>query len=366
MGLAEKDIKFFLGANSSDGFYSLFDGVYDPEDGWRGYIIKGGPGTGKSALMRKVGTALEDAGKLPVWIYCSSDSDSLDALILPELKFFMLDGTSPHCVDPKYPGAVENILNMGECWNKEKLRERTEEIIRFSGACSALHAQSDRFLSAAGMIRSDVYRIVSRLVDTLRLESYAKRLALSKLKNKKIGVEGREYKAFLSGITPKGVVFFGDTVKALCDNVYVIEDNYGPVSDLFLNILRQYAVRAGYDVVSCDCPLFAGNKTEHLLIPELGTAFLTSNRFNKIDIAADRRINAMRFIDAEELKLFKTRLRFNKKASQELLNEAVALQAAAKRTHDSLESCYISAMNFKKVDQTANSVIKELLSDAEK
>ena len=52
----------FLGANTPEGFISLFDELYDPAEDWRAYIIKGGPGTGKSRLMRRVADELEQAG----------------------------------------------------------------------------------------------------------------------------------------------------------------------------------------------------------------------------------------------------------------------------------------------------------------
>ena len=44
---------YFLGANSKNGFYSLYDELFAGE--YRLHIIKGGPGTGKSSFMRKIG-----------------------------------------------------------------------------------------------------------------------------------------------------------------------------------------------------------------------------------------------------------------------------------------------------------------------
>ncbi len=361
MEQSNKDLCFFLGANSAAGFYSMFDQIYDPHDGWRGYIIKGGPGTGKSGLMRKVGMALEAEGHLPVWIYCSSDSDSLDAIIFPGLKFFMLDGTSPHCMDPKYPGAVESILNLGDCWDKELLTQKRARIIEYSSACSAYHAQSDRFIAAAGMLKSDSYRLVFPLVDEAKTESYAKRLVLGNFKGKKGAEPGKEYKALLSGITPKGVVCFEETAEAFCDTIYIIEDNYGPVSNFLLRNIKDNFLRLGADVISCWCPLFPEDKLEHLIVPEYNAAFMTSDYSNKLSLTPSKRINPLRFIDTEALKACKPRLRFNKRAASELLEEAIHLQKMAKNVHDKLEQCYIQSMNFKKVDQYAEKIIQELL-----
>ncbi|MCL2512653.1 MAG: hypothetical protein FWF08_02025 [Oscillospiraceae bacterium] len=77
---------FFAGANSPEGFYSLFSDIYDPLDGWELYIIKGGPGTGKSSSMGRMAEKIEKEGYSCERILCSMDSGSLDAVIFPGLK----------------------------------------------------------------------------------------------------------------------------------------------------------------------------------------------------------------------------------------------------------------------------------------
>ena len=47
-------IQYFLGANSPRGFYSLYDELIDADAARAVYILKGGPGCGKSTLMRRV------------------------------------------------------------------------------------------------------------------------------------------------------------------------------------------------------------------------------------------------------------------------------------------------------------------------
>lgn len=89
-------IRYYLGANSPTGFYSLYDELMDPAEAAGIYILKGGPGCGKSTLMRRVAQQAEDAGLKVEYIPCSGDPDSLDAVILPEKKIALVDGTAPH------------------------------------------------------------------------------------------------------------------------------------------------------------------------------------------------------------------------------------------------------------------------------
>ena len=89
-------IQYFLGANSPTGFYSLYDQLLPPEEARAIYIRQGGPGCGKSTLMRQVGARAEAAGHTPEYIICSGDPDSLDAVLLPDLGVALVDGTAPH------------------------------------------------------------------------------------------------------------------------------------------------------------------------------------------------------------------------------------------------------------------------------
>lgn len=93
-------IQYFLGANSPAGFYSLYDHLLPPEEARAIYILKGGPGCGKSTLMRKIGAWAEEAGLETEYILCSGDPDSLDAVILPGRDVAIVDGTAPQGVVP--------------------------------------------------------------------------------------------------------------------------------------------------------------------------------------------------------------------------------------------------------------------------
>ena len=90
------EIQYFLGANSATGFYSLYDQLREPEQAETIYILKGGPGCGKSSLMRRVAQAMEEKGASVEYIACSGDPDSLDAVVFPALNTAIVDGTAPH------------------------------------------------------------------------------------------------------------------------------------------------------------------------------------------------------------------------------------------------------------------------------
>ncbi len=87
--------KVFPGSNTADGFFSFYDYIVNPR---RIFIIKGGPGVGKSTLMKNIGTRFNEKGYDIEYYYCSSDSNSLDGVVIPDLGVAVIDGTAPHSV----------------------------------------------------------------------------------------------------------------------------------------------------------------------------------------------------------------------------------------------------------------------------
>ncbi|WRS26752.1 hypothetical protein U6B65_10445 [Oscillospiraceae bacterium MB08-C2-2] len=357
----EKALHFFLGANTPQGFVSRFDQLADTRDGWRSLIIKGGPGSGKSTMMKTIAANLDQEGEPLEMIHCSSDVDSLDAVIDHNRRFSIADGTSPHVIDPKYPGAFESIIDLTSCWDDSKLFACRDEIIPLAQRCSRCHEHCCRFLAAAGSLMSDTYRLALECVNTQKLASHCARLALKEFKPLKNAVP-KERVRFLTAVTNKGVVSFTDTAKKLCDRVYLITDDYGAVSRLMLTAMRSKALEAGYDVISCYCPLAPFDKLEQLFIPKLRIGFMTSNRFHNYEEAFDpyRIINYQRFTDNHSFKQKRKRISFNRKVAAQMVEQAQNLLAEAKTHHDELESYYIAAMDFKKAESLTEKTIKKI------
>ena len=124
--------KIFPGANTANGSFNFFDNIIQGDIN-RIFCFKGGPGVGKSSLMRKIAQEFIDRGYDVELHHCPSDPSSLDALLIKKLGVVLLDGTSPHIVDPKNPGAVDEIVNLGEFWNVENLEKNKDEITGLAG-----------------------------------------------------------------------------------------------------------------------------------------------------------------------------------------------------------------------------------------
>ena len=356
--------RFFLGANTPQGFVSRFDQLEKADEGWDACILKGGPGTGKSSLMKAVGKAIVDnhLSRQLELIHCSSDVQSLDAILAEDCRWYIVDGTAPHTVDAKFPGAYERLVALGNCWDEAQLKANREEIIRLFRLNSAAHERARRFLTAAGSLISNLYRIALPYTDLEKINRFAAALANRELKPLS-KCRGKESVRFLSAVTNQGITFFAGTANYLCDRIYLVEDRYGAVSRQLLGQLRELALSRGYNVTACYCVISPFEKLEHLFIPELRLGFMTSNRFHPLSSPAVepyRVIHAARFTDSEGIKEKKQLLQFTYKAALQLLEETTKDLKEAKAIHDQLESYYVKAMDFQKVEEITDDIIRTL------
>ena len=120
----------FPGGNTSQGFYSYYDNVLKQEKANKMFILKGGPGVGKSTYMKKIGQMMLDKGYDIEFLHCSSDNESLDGVSIPQAGIALIDGTAPHVVDPRNPGAVDEIINLGDFWDEEGIKKNKDFILK--------------------------------------------------------------------------------------------------------------------------------------------------------------------------------------------------------------------------------------------
>lgn len=259
---------------------------------------------------------------------------------------------------------MERIVNLSACMDVHRLTAQAADIRAVTDACSALHARCRRFMSAAASLLSDSTRIAADYTDAAKVLRTADRLAEREF-IRRPGKTGREQKRFLSAVTPEGMIGFPETLTTLCPRIYSLEDEHGAASRLLLEALRERALAAGLDIISCACPLSPHDKLEHLLIPSIGVGFTTSNSWHQANFPVYRRIHAARFTDTDQLRQKKQILSFNRRAARELLAEAVAAAAEAKKVHDQIEQFYIRSMDWEAADALTHRVVAEFLLLAE-
>ncbi len=345
--------RYFLGGTSPTGFKTRFgDIVFDTD--YRTYIIKGGPGTGKSSLMKKIANSFPDAEK--ELYQCSSDPDSVDAVVFTKSRIAFVDGTAPHTFDPEFPGAVQQIVDLGSCWNSKMLQKNKPEIISATADYLHHHGICRRYITALSAVAEDTMQVGKLALNEEKLEGFTERLAKKILPKKQEPEEGIIVYRQLSALTPKGYL------TNVPENymVYLLNDNLCYGAEQFLRSFTDKALSKGYDVCVSLITILGGSRFEHIFIPELKTAFLTATPINELNISEKQPVNFKRFYDKNVVRQRKIRIKFNETAVRELRDEAVSSLVAAKAEHDKLEAYYIKNVDFDKVCKITQSLENEL------
>ena len=361
MAIFRAPVRFFLGANTPKGFVGYMRELYDPEAGWQAYLIKSGPGTGKSSLIRQVYERLTALSVEAEVICCSSDPSSLDGVLFPELRLCLLDATAPHVVEPCCWGAVEQIVPLAVCMDEKALHHKAGEILAATRENQTLHAGCRKYIHAAAALLRENRRIEESAMNTDKIRRLAGRIAQREFGSGT--AEGHMTHRFLSAITPDGPLIYHETLQTLCPRIYTIEDDQGAAARALLTELVNLARRAGVDGIVCPCPLAPDEGPEHVLFPSIGVGFTTSGCFHKADFPVYRRIHATRFLNAERLRKKRQILSFNRRAARELLEQACALSAEAKAAHDTMEAYNIAAMDWEKA-RAMGEALTQVFEDA--
>lgn len=348
----------FLGANSSRGYISFYKNAYNPSDGWCAYIIKGGFGSEKSLFFKRIAKGLIEKGHWVELIVSPYSPQSLDGIIIPGKKVAIIDGAPPHNVEPDLPGISGLIVNLTDCLDIGALHGKEAQILPLFKESQQLKERGLRYIEAAGTLAGDSYQIALGCTDTIKASRFAHNLAKRLIPRSKIN-KPREFKRFLSSITPLGLVFFRSTLDKLCDEIIVISDEHGAAAKIVMSVIRKHALDMGYEIYTCLCSLLPEQKIEHIIIPELSIAFCNTNRYIQYE-ECDRRIHARRFTDTAMLRQKKQRLTFNRRAVKELLEGSAELFAEAKKYDDEIDKYYSKALDLDKITEISNRIIQQL------
>lgn len=155
--------RYFLGANTGSGFVSLYDNFTAPGDFL--WILKGGPGCGKSSFMRRIGMAAEASGHEVEYVLCSGDPDSLDGVYITDLGVAYADGTAPHVLEARLAGADSNYINLGAHLDGAALRPLREEIDGLTRAYKAKYAEAYAALAEAKVLHDRLEAVYHPHVD---------------------------------------------------------------------------------------------------------------------------------------------------------------------------------------------------------
>ncbi len=334
--------KYFAASNSRRGFVSYYADAFGEAE--RVYIIKGGPGTGKSYFMKKIAAAAESAGHTVVYIYCSSDPESLDGIVI-DRRIAMLDGTAPHAMEASLPGAREELIDLGSFFYGRGLAERCREIAYLSGKKGAAYRRAYDCLAAAGHIIDARDALIAPTVDKEKLNAAAAR-SLRRLPN---GAGFRATELCTSSVGMRGDVRFS-TLEEKAETIVSIKDTFG-TAHIYFDALLAEAERKGLKVKISRDPI----APEHIDAIAFGDLLFSKSA------EGVRSVNMQRFIDRAAAAKCRREYRALETARESAVACAKLALAEAAENHFALEDIYISYVNFEAKEKFTEEFTKKLM-----
>lgn len=353
---------YYAGSNSSLGFYSLYHEAL--KDLNRIYILKGGPGTGKSTFMRKIGLALMEKGLYLEYLHCSSDNKSIDGLLIPSLKVGLVDGTSPHVIEPRYPGVVEKYIDLGLYRDDSVLNKYSEEIISLTDEISANYQKAYETFAEAKKVHLKKEDIYLSVMDFDKANEITQKL-MEKIFEKAGSVTEKEPKIrslFFGAATPKGAVNFIENLTEDIEKRFIIKGRPGSGKSTMLKKIGARAQEMGLSVEYYPCALDP-KSLDMIILPSLSVAIMDGTAPHVVDpfrlndevvdmftLCMDPNVEVEREAQLQELETeYKNKMQLG-----------TNFLCAAKQLHDQLEEYYKEAMNFEAIDKKREEVWEEI------
>ena len=363
--------KVFPGGNTPQGFYSLFNYIIG-DNATHVFVLKGGPGVGKSTFMKTIEEEMIFRGFDVEEHHCSSDPESLDALVIPSIGIALLDGTAPHVYDPRNPAIVDEIIHLGDYWDEKKIMQHKDDIMKVRRRGSRMFKIAYSLLKESKTAYDEWKSYVSESVDRAKYNRIKKILLESVLEgvtgNYKTAPESRHL--FGSSITPKGLWNYIDTLITSGMKVYAVKGEPGTGVKELIERAAAGAEELGLYTEQYHCP-FEPDKIDMVIIPAAGTAVVNTTQPLHFDVHRLENVEIVEEIDLDLLKnpdvleQYRDEIEDARTRFSSLLDKAIDHLAQAKSAHLEIEKYYIDAMNFEGINRKREEILERILKYAE-
>lgn len=315
---------YFPGSNTCRGFIGYFEDLPARSEHARTLFIKGGPGCGKSTLMRAIAAQWEKQGRDVAYYHCASDPDSLDAIVSKDTT--VLDATLPHALEPELAGVDTQTVDLSVCLDTHQLSMQRAAAQRLSREMHLHATRAHRYLSGAEAALRDTMAIYAAAVDQGALCNL--RLELSQWIQ---GDAGAGQRLFAQAITPQGMMSFPDSL--LRERTICLDLPFGFDTDCILYPLAVGLFARGIGYRTAMHPL-EGKRIAHLCTSRCAVVGFVAPGYSVRTLPFDQKL----------LSEQRTALDFNRAAHDLLLRQATDSLQEVKARHDQLERLYGDAV----------------------
>ncbi|OME02573.1 hypothetical protein BSK54_09925 [Paenibacillus odorifer] len=352
-------LNFFAGGNTAHGFSNLYESSLQGLT--RLFVLKGGPGTGKTRIIREIGDLLAQQG-YEIWlIHTASDNDSLDGVVIPELKVGIIDGTAPRVIKPELPEEAIVHVNLEQAVDTLQLSQRCVEIDSLVDQYTEEHELAYSGFAEALRIHDEWEAIYIATMNFQAADELTQEYIQLLYGDQNFEKVSRVDHRFLGAATPKGAVDFVPNLTAGLKR-YLVKGRAGSGKSTLLKKLAAEGIKRGVNVEIYHCG-FDPNSLDMIIVRELGFAIFDSTAPHEYfpDRATDEIVDMYsRCIQPGTDEAFAETIAGIKERYSSTMKQSIQHLTAAKVFLDELKTIYAAATDFGHIDQIKSQIHQEI------
>jgi hypothetical protein len=352
---------YLVCGHTAKGYINLFSSNLEALN--KLYILKGGPGTGMLNLMKKIASSLEELGHNVEYLHSPSDPEAFDGILFPGLGVGIVDGTPPHVIEPKAPGAIEEYINLGESWNTEKLSNHTAQILELKDSIQQCYDMAYAEFTNALKVHDEWEKIYIQNMDFAKADQLTAEVIPMLFKTTKLDKPSYIKHRFFGGSTPYGPMDHVENITQDIVDRFFIKGRPGSGKSTMLKKILGAAKAQGIDAEVYHCG-FDPDSLDMLLFPELSLCIFDSTSPHEyypsregdtvIDMYSELITAGTDELYAEELADITTRYKSH-------TQEGTAYLAAARSYWKELEQLYDDATDFAVIDRICKELYQKII-----
>lgn len=333
--------RMIVGCNTANGYISFAaDNIKHLE---RVFMLLGAPGCGKSSIIARVAQSLSERGlDVELW-QAAAEPGAAEGVIIPELQAAVVDVGFMEYLHPQNLGVVEEVYNLAECWQTDKLRRYHREIKELSAAVKQNMLTEAGLLTVYSQNRPKLYAAPGVRLSEEEIDEIAACLA------EKIFAENfRLVRRFFAAVyTADGWLSYAQEVSAGCRR-FLLCGNAAPVLERIaaLSAARGFDIDLYYNALCLDT-------LQMLILPQLSVAVLAADLPGLEPLYTDELVDDKTMFSGRAEDMAPE----DDQEMQQLLNEQ--LLKAEKDLAD-LAAYYTAATDFARVDAICSDILAKL------
>jgi Cdc6-like AAA superfamily ATPase len=351
---------YFARGNTARGAHFLYASAFQQLT--KVYLLDGPPGTGKSTILQQLTDVMIKQGRNLQLFHSPLYPDSLDAIIISDLKVGVADGRLCEGLSSLKDVDIVHI-DFGQAVDESQLSDvKLAEIHKLQQLLH--HSYSNAYSSFATALRThdDWEKVYINHMNFAEADHITQHLISSLFEQQLLNKQPTVRHLFFGAATPIGAVDHIQNLTADLDTRIFIKGRPGSGKSTLLKQVAKTAEQQGYDLEIFHCG-FDPHSLDMLIIPELSLAIFDSTAPHQYfpNRIGDEILDMYeRTIQPGTDEHYATELEPIKKRYSQHMKVAISYLAEAQKHDSTIKAYYVAATDFKSIQSLYDQLRTEI------